>query len=81
MGTKAGLQALEIAQLQGLDLECIIVATTTPDHVLPATATKIQTNLKQRKHSPFDVQAVCSGFVYALSVADSFIRSGQVKML
>lgn len=79
LGTKAGLQALEIAQLQGLDLECIIVATTTPDHALPATATKIQANLKAKKAFAFDVQAVCSGFVYALSVADSFIRSGQVK--
>jgi 3-oxoacyl-[acyl-carrier-protein] synthase-3 len=53
----------------------IILATTSPDHVMPATATQIQHNLNATKACAFDVQAVCSGFVYALSIADKFIKT------
>lgn len=61
------------------EIELIIVATTTPDLTFPATATTLQAKLGAKNAFAFDVQAVCSGFVYALSVADNFIKSGQVK--
>lgn len=61
------------------DIELIIVATTTPDLTFPATATTVQAKIGAKNAFAFDVQAVCSGFVYALSVADNFIKSGQVK--
>lgn len=80
MATKAALQALENANLTGTDIDAIILATTTPDQTFPATAVTVQDNIGMGDHGfAFDVQAVCSGFVYALSVADNFIRSGQVK--
>ncbi len=61
------------------DIQLIIVATTTPDLTFPATATTVQAKLGAKNAFAFDIQAVCSGFVYALSVADNFIKSGQVK--
>ena len=61
------------------EIELIIVATTTPDLTFPATATTLQAKIGAKNAFAFDVQAVCSGFVYALSVADNFIKSGQVK--
>ncbi len=74
----ASEQALKNAGLKGSDIDCIILGTCTPDHTFPATATKVQ----QRLGAPgfaMDVQAVCSGFVFALATADNFIRLGQVK--
>ncbi len=60
-------------------LDLIIVATTTPDETFPAVATAIQARLGMTRGAAFDVQAVCSGFIYALAVADNFIKAGQAK--
>ena len=77
LGLKAAEQALERAGLAPNDLDMIICATSTPDETFPATATRIQAALGMTRGAAFDVQAVCSGFVYGLSVADSFIRCGH----
>ena len=61
------------------EIDLVIVATATPDNTFPATATKVQHKLGMKRGFAFDIQAVCSGFVYALGVADNFIKSGQVK--
>ena len=77
---KAAERAIEAAGIGVEEIGLIVVATTTPDRVFPSTACKLQTKLGIVNGCPaFDVQAVCSGFVYAVSVADQFIRSGQVK--
>lgn len=76
---QAAENALEAANLKGDDLDLIIVATTTPDNTFPATATKVQAMLGMDSGAAFDIQAVCSGFIYALSVGDNFIRAGQAK--
>ena len=70
LGLKAAEQALERAGLAANDLDLIICATSTPDETFPATATRIQAGLGMTRGAAFDVQAVCSGFVYGLSVAD-----------
>lgn len=75
----AALRALKNAGVDPSEIDCIVVATTTPDHPCPATATRVQTKLGAHKAFAFDVQAVCSGFVYALAIADNFIRCGQAK--
>ena len=77
LGLRAAEAALEAAGFEAKDLDLIIVATSTPDQTFPATATRIQAALGMTRGAAFDVQAVCSGFVYALSVADNFIRAGQ----
>jgi len=77
LGVKAAQQALERAGLAPDDLDLIVCATSTPDETFPATATRVQACLGMTRGAAFDVQAVCSGFVYGLSVADSFIRCGQ----
>ena len=79
MGEKAAKAALEMAGLAPDEIDLIVCATSTPDETFPATATRIQSNLGCGRGVAFDVQAVCSGFVYALSVADNFIRVGQSK--
>jgi 3-oxoacyl-[acyl-carrier-protein] synthase III len=75
----ASRQALEAAGLQAADVDLIVVATSTPDYVFPSTACLLQDKLGVKGCAAFDLQAVCSGFVYALATADSFIRSGQHK--
>ncbi len=76
----AAERALEAAGLSANDIELIVLATTTPDRVFPSTACLLQNKLGMTNGAPaMDVQAVCSGFVYALSTANAFIRSGQVK--
>lgn len=75
----AALKAIKNAGIEPSDIGCIVVGTTTPDHPCPATATRVQTKLGAHKAFAFDVQAVCSGFVYALAVADNFVRCGQAK--
>ncbi|HJT05888.1 MAG TPA: beta-ketoacyl-ACP synthase III [Stellaceae bacterium] len=75
----AASRALASAGLQGADLDLIVLATATPDNTFPATATKLQAQLGMNRGAAFDVQAVCSGFIYALSVADNFLRSGQAR--
>ncbi len=79
IGKHAALAALENAKISAAEIDMIVLATTTPDLTFPATATTIQAKIGAQKAFAFDVQAVCSGFVYALSVADNFIKSGQVK--
>ncbi|MHA1558655.1 MAG: beta-ketoacyl-ACP synthase III [Alphaproteobacteria bacterium] len=79
LALKAASQAIKTAFLNPLDIECIIVASTTPDNTFPAVATKIQKNLGAFNAFAFDVQAVCAGFIYALSVADNFIKTSFVK--
>ena len=79
MGKMASLEALEKSSLNTEDIDMIVVATTTPDNIFPSVATKIQHMLGAKNASAFDVQAVCAGFIYALSIADSFIKSGKVK--
>ncbi|MDA1310255.1 MAG: ketoacyl-ACP synthase III [Proteobacteria bacterium] len=69
--------ALEAAGVGVDEIDLIIVATTTPDDTFPATATKVQAGLGVVRGAAFDVQAVCAGFVYALAVADNFIKAGQ----
>jgi 3-oxoacyl-[acyl-carrier-protein] synthase-3 len=76
LATEAGRRALAAAGLEAADLDLIIVATSTPDFVFPSTACLVQKELGAAGGAAFDVQAVCTGFVYAFSVADSMIRSG-----
>lgn len=79
MGSQAAKRALERAGRQASDVDLIVVATSTSDQVFPSTACAIQAELAAQNAFAFDVQAVCSGFVYALTVANSMIKSGQVK--
>jgi 3-oxoacyl-[acyl-carrier-protein] synthase-3 len=76
---RAAQQALERAGKTAADVDLIIVATTTPDLTFPATATIVQRKLGAPVGIAFDIQAVCSGFVYALSVADGFVARGHAK--
>ncbi len=75
----AAKEALRQAGVRGDDLDLIVLATTTPDHTFPSTATRVQAMLGMTRGAAFDVQAVCSGFVYALAMADNMIRLGQAK--
>lgn len=79
LALRAGRQALERAGINAADLDLLIVATTTPDNTFPSTATKVQALLGMTGGVAFDIQAVCSGFIFALATADNFIRSGQAK--
>jgi len=71
--------ALDAAGIDGNDIDLIVLATTTPDQTFPATAVKLQQAIGMNGGAAFDVQAVCSGFVYATAVADNFLRLGQAK--
>ena len=77
LGAHAARKAIEAAGLQAQDIDLIIVATSTPDMVFPSTATLLQHKLGISGCPAFDVQAVCSGFIYALTVADAMIQSGS----
>jgi 3-oxoacyl-[acyl-carrier-protein] synthase-3 len=79
LGFHAARAALADAGVAVEALDLIVVATTTPDETFPAVATTIQARLGMTRGAGFDVQAVCSGFVYAIAVADSFIKSGMAK--
>ena len=72
----AAREALAAAEMSPNDLDFIIVATATPDETFPATATVVQRELGMTRGAAFDVQAVCSGFIYGMSVADNFIKAG-----
>src|SRR5262249_14895597 len=71
--------ALKDARMSGNDIDLIVVATSTPDETFPATATRVQAALGMSRGVAFDVQAVCSGFVFALAVADNFMKVGQAR--
>jgi 3-oxoacyl-[acyl-carrier-protein] synthase-3 len=73
----ASRKALEAAKVAVDEIDLVVCATTTPDDTFPAAATKVQAQLGMTRGAAFDVQAVCSGFIYAMSVADNFIRSEQ----
>jgi 3-oxoacyl-[acyl-carrier-protein] synthase-3 len=75
----AAQQAIAAAGITAESIDLIIVATTTPDHVFPSTACILQSKLGIKGGPAFDLQAVCSGFVYALATADQFIRGGSAK--
>ena len=76
LAIKASERALEHAGIKASDLDLIVLATATPDETFPATATRVQAALGMTKGAAFDVQAVCAGFVYGVSVADSLIKNG-----
>ena len=75
----AARMAIKAADINCADIDLIIVATTTPDKIFPSTACLLQERLKIHGPPAFDIQAVCTGFVYALGVADKFIRTGSAK--
>ncbi len=77
LATRAASRALERAGMAASAIDMIVLATSTPDQTFPATATAVQANLGLTRGAAFDVQAVCSGFVYGLAVADSMIRNGM----
>ena len=76
LAIKAAQRALDDAGLKASDLDLIVLGTATPDETFPATATRVQSGLGMTRGAAFDVQAVCAGFIYGVSVADSMIRSG-----
>ncbi|WOC15022.1 beta-ketoacyl-ACP synthase III [Pseudochrobactrum sp. MP213Fo] len=79
LGTKAAQAALDNAGLTVDDIDLIILATSTPNHTFPASAVEIQNELGMKHGFAFDMQAVCSGFVYAVSTADMYIKGGMAK--
>lgn len=79
LGAAAAQQALDRAGLTAADIDLIICATSTPDNTFPATAVNIQNRLGMHHGFAFDVQAVCSGFVYAMATADLYIRGGMAR--
>ncbi len=79
MGTKASKRALKAAGIEAGEIDLIILASVTPDLTFPASATMIQANLGVLRGFAFDINAVCSGFLYALATADSFIARGQAS--
>jgi len=78
MAVQASIDALSSANIQPEDIDLIIVATTTPDQIFPSTACIVQNKLKI-KAPAFDIQAACTGFVYAVSIADNYIKAGLNK--
>src|SRR5204863_554156 len=70
---------LQAAGVAAHDIDLIVVATSTPDYIFPSTASLLQAKLGVKGCAAFDVQAVCSGFVYGLCVADNFVKTGMAK--
>ncbi len=81
MAIEAARRALEAANCEAADIDGVIVATTTPDRSFPSVAVQVQSALKLKPGPAFDVQAVCSGFVYALSVANSMIQTNMARRI
>ena len=79
MGTAAARAALATAGIDPKDIDLIVLATSTPDQTFPATAVTIQADLGITQGAAFDVQAVCSGFVFALTTADNYLKSGEFR--
>ena len=76
LAVKAAEAAMQAAGVTAADIDLVVVATATPDETFPATATRVQARLGIRQGAAFDVAAVCSGFVYALTVADALLKTG-----
>ena len=81
LATKAAKQAIIAANIDPNEIEMIIVCTTTPDTTFPSVAVKVQANLGIKNIPAFDLQAVCAGFTYGLTIADNFIKSGNAKTI
>lgn len=81
MAVEAAKQALERANLLPIDIDLVIVGTTTPDRSFPSTACIVQAKLGMTGGAAFDLQAACSGFLYGLAIADSFIQSGAYERI
>ena len=81
LAIKAAQQALEMAELSANDIDCIIVATSTPDLTFPSVATMVQQGLGMTRGFAYDVQAVCAGFIFALANANGMILSGQASRI
>jgi len=79
LATIAARNALEAAGISADDIDCIVVGTSTPDMSLPSTACIVQENIAAKNAFAFDINAVCSSFVYALEIADNFIKCGKYK--
>jgi 3-oxoacyl-[acyl-carrier-protein] synthase-3 len=79
LAAKAAAAALARSGIAAAELDLLIVATTTPDNTFPSTATRVQAKLGMTGGAAFDVQAVCSGFIYGLAIADNFIKAGQAR--
>ncbi|WP_173574363.1 beta-ketoacyl-ACP synthase III [Acetobacter sicerae] len=79
MASRAAQRALDFACIDPMDVGAVIVATSTPDQVFPATAVRVLADLGVTNGFGFDIAAACSGFIYALSTADAFIRAGNTK--
>ncbi|HVA13007.1 MAG TPA: beta-ketoacyl-ACP synthase III [Stellaceae bacterium] len=79
LAVHAARAALAAAQIAPEEIDLIVLATSTPDNTFPATAARVQARLGIKRGAAFDVQAVCTGFIYALATADNFVRAGQAK--
>lgn len=79
MAEAASKEAIEKANISAQDIDLIVVATSTPDKFFPSVACRLQSALKAKTCMAFDIQAACPGFLYAMTIVDSFIRSGSVK--
>jgi len=79
LALEASRRALDVAGVKAADIDLVIVATSTPDYIFPSTACLLQAKLGVKGCAAFDLQAVCSGFVYGLATADNFIRAGTHK--
>ena len=79
LATAAAWGALKAAGVGVYEIDLLLLATTTPDHTFPATATQVQARLGMQRGAAFDLQAVCAGFVFALATADNFIKAGQAR--
>ena len=79
LATKAAIAALDHAGIDPQTIDLIVLATATPDYTFPSTATQVQAALGITGGAAFDLQAVCSGFVYAVATADNFIKAGSAK--
>jgi 3-oxoacyl-[acyl-carrier-protein] synthase-3 len=79
LATQAAQRALEMANISAEELDLIVVGTVTPDFPFPATACLVQNNLKASKAAAFDISAACSGFLFGLSIVDSFMKSGTAS--
>ena len=79
LAVAASLNALDDAGMSAADIDLVVLATSTPNNTFPATATSVQADLGITRGAAFDLQAVCSGFIYALSTADALIQAGQAK--